>query len=360
MKKRKLAIASIATVIATLVLAACGSSSTSSDSPSGGSTGGAPVNVKVGILGLAADAPFFVAQELGYFKDENLNVSFTKFKSGADAIPATAAGQVDVSWGSYTAGLFNALAQGVDVKLVAGAGGVNKNTTSGLIVSTKSGIDPAGGAAQLKGKTLAINGSGIASQVYLHMMLSKAGVPDSDVKLKILDLGSQLSALASGAIDGGFLVDPLTSVAEKSGFGKSFATNYQMANDTDHQIGAVLYSPKFASNQDAGTRFMVAYLKASDLVYKAFNSDDADAKAQVAKAMMANLDTIKSADDLNRYSLTGGEPTIDTTSVDMFLQGFKALGLLQSDSVDYQKYIDSSFAQAAEKQLGTPSDGSSE
>jgi NitT/TauT family transport system substrate-binding protein len=353
MKKTKLAALTIALAMGSTLFAACGSDSDSSsgaDSSSGGTT-----DVKVGILGLAVDAPFFVADELGYFKDAGLNVTFTKFKSGADVIPATAANQVDVSWGSYTAGLFNALAQDIDVTMVASQGSVDANTTSGLVVSAKSGIDPAGGVEQLEGKTLAINGSGIGAQAYLHMMLSKAGVSDDSVKLKILDLPSQLSALASGSIDGAFLVDPLTSVAINSGFGKSFATNYAMADNQEHQIAAVLYSPKFAGNTDAGTRFMEAYLKASDLVYRAFNEDDAAAKADVAKAMMANLETVKSAKDLDSYSMTGGEGEIDTASIDMFLSAFKDLGLLSQDDVDYKSHIDESFAEAARKELDSDS-----
>ena len=342
----KLAVLALATVV---LVAACGG--TSDDTPGAAASPGTITTVKVGVLGLVADAPFFVADSSGYFQQQGIKVEFSTFQSGADMIPAIASGQLDVGWGQYTAGLFNAIGRGIDVKLVASAGSVDKNTTSGLVVTTKSGIVP-GDPQTLKGKTLAINGSGIGAQAYLHNVLKQAGIADKDVTLKILSLPNQVTALASGAIDGAFLVDPLIAAATAKGAAKLYGTNFQLAGDTEHQIATVLYSPQFAGKKDLANHFMTAYLKASDLVNKAFGAKDPTAKAEVAKDLMAHVATIKAATDLDGYYVTGGSAKLDTKSIDMFLGPLKELGLVTTPNVDYQKSIDASYADAAQKALG--------
>lgn len=341
----KLAVLALATVV---LVAACGGNS---DDKSGDTKPGTVTTVKVGVLGLVADAPFFVADTSGYFQEQGIKVEFTTFQSGADMIPAIASGQLDVGWGQYTAGLFNAIGRGIDMKLVASAGSVDKNTTSGLVVTTKSGIVP-GDPQTLKGKTLAINGSGIGAQAYLHMVLKQAGISDKDVTLKVLSLPNQVTALASGAIDGAFLVDPLIAAATAKGAAKVYGTNYQLAGDKEHQIATVLYSPQFSGKKDLANHFMTAYLKASDLVNKAFGAKDQAAKDEVAKGLMAHVSTIKAATDLNGYYVTGGSATLDTGSIDMFLDAFKDLGLVTVPNVDYKKSIDTSYGDAAKKALG--------
>lgn len=348
-----------AAAVATVLLAAgCGSGSDSGGG-SGGDAAGldltkpptSTTTVKVGVLGLVADAPFFVADTLGYFKDQGITVDFQTFQSGADMIPAIASGQLDVGWGQYTAGLFNAFGRGIDVKLVASAGSVDTSTTSGLYVSTRSGLAP-GDVAGLAGKKLAVNGQGLGAQAYLHMMLKKNGVDDKSVNVQILSLPNQVAALASGAIDGAFLVDPLTGAVVGQGTGKRFATNYEMAGNIEHQIAGVLYSPQFTGKTETASRFMMAYLKASDLVNKAFGDKDPTALQDVAKGLMAHVQSVKSADALKGYYVTGGAAEVDTTSIEMFLGAFKELGLVTAPNVDYQKYIDTSFGEAAQRALG--------
>ncbi|GAA1877684.1 ABC transporter substrate-binding protein [Asanoa iriomotensis] len=356
--RAKNALKTCAVAVATILLAAaCGSG----DDSGGGSADTAGLDltkpptstttVKVGVLGLVADAPFFVADTLGYFKDQGITVDFQTFQSGADMIPAIASGQLDVGWGQYTAGLFNAFGRGIDVKLVASAGSVDTNTTSGLYVSTRSGLQP-GDVAGLAGKKLAVNGQGLGAQAYLHMMLKKNGVDDKAVKVEILSLPNQVAALASGSIDGAFLVDPLTGAVVGQGTGKKFATNYEMAGGTEHQIAGVLYSPQFSGKTETASRFMMAYLKASDLVNKAFGDKDPTALQDVAKGLMAHVQTVKSADALKGYYVTGGAADVDTASIQMFLDAFKELGLVTAPNVDFKKYIDASFGEAAQRALG--------
>ncbi|TMG99217.1 MAG: ABC transporter substrate-binding protein, partial [Betaproteobacteria bacterium] len=80
------------------------------------------VNVRVGIVNASSDVGFFVADKKGYFRQEGISVSFTEFDSGARMVAPLGTGQLDVGAGSVSAGLYNAVARGIDIKIVADKG----------------------------------------------------------------------------------------------------------------------------------------------------------------------------------------------------------------------------------------------
>src|SRR5579884_359702 len=55
------------------------------------------VDLKVGVLPLASFAPYYIAQERGYFKEVGLNVEFTVTASVNDQLPSLAQGQLHVA-----------------------------------------------------------------------------------------------------------------------------------------------------------------------------------------------------------------------------------------------------------------------
>src|SRR5215217_8419557 len=77
------------------------------------------VTVKVGTVpGAISNAGRFVAIERGYFLEEGIDFEEVAFDTSAKMLPALAAGQIDVGIGGSSAGLFNAIAQGIPLKIV--------------------------------------------------------------------------------------------------------------------------------------------------------------------------------------------------------------------------------------------------
>ena len=68
--------------------------------------------VKVAYLPLISNAPLFIAKDEGYFTQQGINVEFEKFQSGAATLPALVNGDIAVSGGALSPGLFNAIAKG--------------------------------------------------------------------------------------------------------------------------------------------------------------------------------------------------------------------------------------------------------
>ena len=89
---------------------------------------GAPAAAPTASLGLAkikiATTPSisnggrYIADERGYFREEGLELEDVASDTSAQMLPSLAAGQIEIGAGGVAAGLFNAIAQGIPVRIV--------------------------------------------------------------------------------------------------------------------------------------------------------------------------------------------------------------------------------------------------
>src|SRR4029450_1349025 len=75
--------------------------------------------ITVGATSSTSDAPIYIADKKGYFRDEGLDVKVVNFRSAADMVAPLGAGQIEAGAGSASAGLYNAVARGIKIKIVA-------------------------------------------------------------------------------------------------------------------------------------------------------------------------------------------------------------------------------------------------
>src|SRR5438067_8393334 len=94
-----------------------------------------PLKVRMGSVGSLADGPIFVAQERGYFAEVGLDVEDIRAQGATELVAPLAAGQIDVLAAAMAAGLYNAFARNIDVRIVADKGRLLKNHgNAGLVV----------------------------------------------------------------------------------------------------------------------------------------------------------------------------------------------------------------------------------
>ncbi len=184
---------------------------TSQQTPSGQLT-----EIRVGITGNTADAPLFIAQDRGYFKEQGLTLAITRVQSAADVIAPLGAGQMDVGGGAISAGLFNAIARGVDVKIVADKGQhsgspVNGFTSAVVLVVPKSDADQYKSLSDLRGKTVALASVGSGNEIMLDRGLQSVGLTEKDVTFKQLSFSDMLAALSTHAIDAAVEIEPFVA-----------------------------------------------------------------------------------------------------------------------------------------------------
>jgi NitT/TauT family transport system substrate-binding protein len=204
----------VALVAAVALLAGCGGSAP------GGQGDDAPVVVVHAPSTLFA--PLYVAQAKGYFAANGLKVDLQTVKAGQDAIPLAASGKADAVVAGFSAGMFNALHTGLDIKIVGSMGvstGDRKASPTALEVSKK--LVDAGTiktAADLRGHSVALSGGpGAAGGYQLGVILAGAGLTLKDVRVVNLGFPDMEPAIANGSVDAALPPAPFTTKMEQNG-----------------------------------------------------------------------------------------------------------------------------------------------
>ena len=176
-------------------------------------------------------------------------------------LPAFAAGEVDIAGGVSTASFFNAIAQGIDVKIIADKGHNVPGKSYFTFVIGNHMVDEIKEYPDFKGKKIAVSSRNSIDGYIYEEMLKHAGLTEDDVEFVLMpDFGSMLGAIDAGTIDAALSIEPLIAQGVDKGFHVRFgdATDYA----PESQIAMVLGSPQFMSEEkDISLRFMSAYLK---------------------------------------------------------------------------------------------------
>ncbi len=186
--RRKSQTVRLATVLVSALLAAPSASAQAS------STQAAPrtVNIGLGYIPNVQFTPFYVADKLGYFRAEGLNV---KYQHGyvSELMPLLLQGKLDFVVGDPEDAIF-ARAQGADVKYVMAM--YQKVPVTVFSLPGKK----IGSVADLKGKTVGIPGTFGSSYFALGALLDSARLKESDIRLASIGF-TQLEAVRSGRVD---------------------------------------------------------------------------------------------------------------------------------------------------------------
>ncbi|HZU04991.1 MAG TPA: ABC transporter substrate-binding protein [Chloroflexota bacterium] len=227
-----------------------------------------PVQLKVATQRLASDVGFYVAQERGYFTEQGLDVEFVEITTGQGSIPPLAAGQLDVGVGAVSSGLFNAIARGIDIKLVATKGAVGldpRGPFPGVQALVLGAEVAASGAvreyADLRGKTIALPERGSGLDAMLHRgALQPAGLTANDVEFKVMPYPDMLAALANRSVDAAMELEPFVAQGKARGILVPWKTGAELY--PGQQAAAVVYGPTMRQlGEEAGNRLMVAYTR---------------------------------------------------------------------------------------------------
>jgi putative riboflavin transport system substrate-binding protein len=197
-------------IVALFAVAACsgGSSSTPSSglpsataAPSSSATAAAPSStsapvrlvVGLGYIPSVQFAPFYLAQQAGYYSDAGLEVEFQN-KVDPDLITLVGQGAIDVGIGDGTS-VIPAVSQGIPIKYMATIYGQFPNI---VFAKASSGITT---AADLKGKKVGTPGRYGSGWIMLQALLGSAGLTTSDIDVVEYPDYTQRAAVEQGAVD---------------------------------------------------------------------------------------------------------------------------------------------------------------
>lgn len=174
--------------------------------------------VSVQLVRSIAQAPYYIAVSKGYFDQEGIKLNAGIVRSALDTIAPMATGQLDVGIGAATAGFFNAAHQGFDLRVVAAMGIQGKvMATQPLIRKALWDAGTIRSAKDFPGHKVAINAPGDITEYFLTLMARKYHMDYKSLNVTVLGFAQQFVAFKNGAIDAGFLPEPLSATAQMEG-----------------------------------------------------------------------------------------------------------------------------------------------
>lgn len=307
---------------------------------------GAPVKIRVVHVPVLIFAPLYVAIERGYFRQEGLDVELIGTPGGASSFVVLASGRAEVVVGGLGAALFNAAARGLDFKVV-GPVHMEKPPVSTPLVVSKRAYDSGQlrSVRDLRGRRVAVNVLGSATEFWLNAALLKGGLTMDDVQVVAVNFPEVPAALENGAIAAGLLGEPLATLAEDRG--QIVRLSDDFVNGI--QVTALYYSGEFIrSRPREAVGFMVAWLRASrDLYGGGYRRDETAAIVEKYTGVPAAI--------VKRAAPPFHEPDgrMNFNDFKRLQEFFKKRGSLTYEKpLEPRQYIDGSFVREALKRLG--------
>jgi NitT/TauT family transport system substrate-binding protein len=171
------------------------------------------LTIAVGGKNLFYYLPLTIADRLGYFRDEGLEVTIADFPGGAKALQSLMGGSADIVSGSYEHTI-NMQAKGQNIRAV-----VVQGRYAGIVLGlSKDKAAQYHSPKDLKGLKIGVTAPGSSTNLFVNALLAKEGLkPDA---VSIIGVGSTSGAIAAmqkQQIDAIANLDPVINMLEVGG-----------------------------------------------------------------------------------------------------------------------------------------------
>ncbi|MDY6893413.1 MAG: MetQ/NlpA family ABC transporter substrate-binding protein [Chloroflexota bacterium] len=171
-------------------------------------------SIKFGVLPVVDTLPLLVADDEGFFEQENIDIEIIPFNSALERDAALQAGEIN----GYFADPLSAILMidtDVDISMITVAYRANpEDRMFAIVASPESGFTE---LSQLKGVEVGISSATIIEYL-LDNILAEHGFGEDDVKkLEVKQIPIRLQMLLSSEIEAALLPEPLVTLAESEG-----------------------------------------------------------------------------------------------------------------------------------------------
>jgi len=296
--------------------------------------------LRLGLLHTLSPAPFYIAQERGYFHDNGIDLTFRFFQAAQPIAAAAVAGDIDVGVTALTGGFFNLAEKGV-LTVIGGAMHEEAGYEgSAILVSNQAFTAGLTTPAKLAGHSFAITQYGSS----FHYMLGRiAEVEHFDIKTVTLrpvqEVSNMLAAVETGQVDATIAIASQAKAAVAAGKAHIVAW---VGDIVPYQITAVFTTDQeIRQHADLLHAFAKAYQQGVADYRAAFLRKDAagkpihDAKTDAAIALIEKY--VFTGDPHAREKILGGVGyydaggALDVADITRQLAWFKAQGLVKGD-----------------------------
>jgi len=256
------------------------------------------------VLKLASSGPVFLAQDLGYFAAEGLEVELKFFTAAQPVAVAVVSGDAEFGVTGLTAGFYNLAGKGA-LKIIAGQSREQPGyRLSAYMVSNKAWEAGVRSPADFAGKSFAMTQVGSTFYYMIGLLAEKKGFDAAKMRLVPLQsIPNMVSALQGGQVDTAIL--PSTVAVPMADRNDAKIVGWA-GDETPWQLGALFTSPKMIDGKRATVeRFVRAYKKgvaAYDLAFQKRTDQAATDKA---------LDILAKYTEQQKGAIAAGLPYIE-------------------------------------------------
>jgi NitT/TauT family transport system substrate-binding protein len=222
--------------------------------------------IRVGEGPFISGGGFFIAHAKGYFTKLGIDVHVREFQDGALAVPSFISGELDISFMTANASLFNSVAKGAPLVIILDRGHNRPGRAYTVINVTQAiadqGVRSLADFAKLKGKRFGVGALGSINQFNAAKALLAAGLdPAKDVQWIVnVPQPDLMRMLGQNQVDATDLAYHFGFFAQNNKWGPMIAPGDVLA--PNGQISTFAIRKEFlARNRDVVTRFAMAYLQ---------------------------------------------------------------------------------------------------
>lgn len=286
----------------------------------------------------------YLADALGYYKDEGLDVELTTISGDS---PSAALFSNDVQFlffGSEAIPMFNEENQGCKMLM-----GFNSRIAMSLVGSPSTKT-----VADLKGKVVSAAEPGSSPRAFVYSALSQAGLnPENDVTYVTMQVFASAAALAEEQIQcayaSGSLLDYMVGMGCNVLVDTSDpATHKAILGSEDYTTHIVMATDNYIKeNPETCQKFVNALYKAVLWIQNHSAEEIAEQLTPYFEGRGVEADTIQRMLDDHEYNVDG---TITDTAYDAIIRQDKNAGWISGD-MDYSENVDDSFLKNAQKEI---------
>jgi len=310
-----------------------------------------PAVVRVATTPSISNGGRYIAMERGYFAEEGIEIEDVPSDTSAQLLPSLAAGHIDVLSGGTASGVFNAINQGIPLRLVLDQWTGFPGSEAGGVIVRKELIDSGRlrEPSDFRGMRMAMTSKGHNTQMVISRLLSPVGLGFGDVETFEMPYPEMATALGNGIIDAAVMIEPNASIAINGGY----ATRYRSWADVIpyDAIALVMYSQAFAEGKnEAAKRYARAYVRGLR-VYNDARTKGIDREEVISYFQKHTALKDRAVYDWMPWPANNPDGRVPAETIAAAQDWFFDNGYVPT-KVDLSKVIDNQFADYAVAQLG--------
>jgi NitT/TauT family transport system substrate-binding protein len=293
--------------------------------------------IKIGVVGVSAFAPAYVAQERGYFTAEGVPAELVYFDAAAPVAVAAVSGAIDFGVSAVTAALYNLAGQG-ELKIIAAAAHEAPGFQLQAFLASRHAFETGlRGLKDLGGRSFGVTTKG-APPVYVvgAILAQKYGFDFATIEiLSLQSIPNIVTALTGGKADFSMVsMTPGMAALIARGDIKRLAWVGDVA---PWQFGLVVAATKTAiERRDTVDRFLAAYRKGARDYHDAVTGADGQRKdgpeADAIIAIVAKYTKQSAAEVKPGIPYIDADARLDVTDVMRQVAFYKSQGLVKTEA----------------------------